>query len=251
MCLILFGYKKHPKYDLVMAANRDEFYGRPTASAGFWEDASEILAGRDLEKKGTWMGVTKAGRFAALTNYRDPNEVSQGKKSRGEIVSGALQFEGSIGSYMENLAENDASYPGYNLLAGNTDHLYYYSNRGKEMMEVEPGIYGLSNHLLNSPWPKVEKGKAGLERILKHEDDKMIEDLFTLLANTEQATDENLPNTGVSLEMERMLSPLFIHSETYGTRSSTILLISKDKVHYVERVYSLGKNSTQEFHFTY
>lgn len=247
MCLILFAYKKHPKYQLIIAANRDEFYKRPTAPAHFWEDAPEILAGRDLEKMGTWMGVTKDGRFSALTNYRNPRENGEGKKSRGELVSGALQYQGDLKSYMEELAQQDASYPGYNLLAGDLNELFYYSNIGKKLMAIEPGIYGVSNHLLNSNWPKVQRGKEGLERIIALDKSSMIEDLFSLLANAEQAPDEILPKTGVSLEMERMLSPLFIKSEEYGTRSSTVVFMSAQEIHYVERVFSNGKTSTQEF----
>lgn len=247
MCLILFAYKKHPKYQLIIAANRDEFYKRPTAPAHFWEDAPEILAGRDLEKMGTWMGVTKDGRFSALTNYRNPRENGEGKKSRGELVSGALQYQGDLKSYMEELAQQDASYPGYNLLAGDLNELFYYSNIGKKLMAIEPGIYGVSNHLLNSNWPKVQRGKEGLERIIALDKSSMIEDLFSLLANAEQAPDEILPKTGVSLEMERMLSPLFIKSEEYGTRSSTVVFMSAQEIHYVERVFSNGKASTQEY----
>lgn len=247
MCLILFAYKKHPKYQLIIAANRDEFYKRPTAPAHFWEDAPEILAGRDLEKMGTWMGVTKDGRFSALTNYRNPRENGEGKKSRGELVSGALQYQGDLKSYMEELAQQDASYPGYNLLAGDLNELFYYSNIGKKLMAIEPGIYGVSNHLLNSNWPKVQRGKEGLERIIALDKSSMIEDLFSLLANAEQAPDEILPKTGVPMEMERMLSPLFIKSEEYGTRSSTVVFMSAQEIHYVERVFSNGKASTQEY----
>jgi len=247
MCLILFAYKKHPKYQLIIAANRDEFYKRPTAPAHFWEDAPEILAGRDLEKMGTWMGVTKDGRFSALTNYRNPRENGEGKKSRGELVSGALQYQGDLKSYMEELAQQDASYPGYNLLAGDLNELFYYSNIGKKLMAIEPGIYGVSNHLLNSNWPKVQRGKEGLERIIALDKSSMVENLFSLLADVEQASDEILPKTGVPMEMERMLSPLFIKSEEYGTRSSTVVFMSAQEIHYVERVFSNGKASTQEY----
>ncbi|MFJ5761527.1 NRDE family protein [Neobacillus sp. NPDC093182] len=246
MCLILFAYNVHPEYKLIVAANRDEFYQRPTAPAHFWEDAPEILAGRDLEKFGTWMGITKQGRFAALTNYRDPNEVTAGKRSRGELVSNALKYKDMIG-YMKSLARNNDVYPGYNLLAGDGDHLYYYSNVGQEVKKLTPGIYGVSNHLLNTEWPKVQMGKAGLTEIINNQQSDLVEDLLNLLQKADQAPDENLPSTGVSLEWERMLSPMFIKSENYGTRSSTVLLMSEKEIHYVERVFSNNEIKDQQY----
>ncbi|MEH7250848.1 NRDE family protein [Neobacillus niacini] len=247
MCLILFAYKVHPKYKLIVAANRDEFYQRPTSPAHFWEDDSNILAGRDLEKMGTWMGVTKKGRFAALTNYRDPSEVTEGKRSRGELVTNALQYNCDIKEYMQSLGKNNDWYPGYNLLAGDGDELFYYSNVGKELLEVTPGIYGVSNHLLNTEWPKVQMGKAGLSEILNKNHEDFVEPLFTLLQKSEQAEDARLPKTGVSLDLERILSPMFIKSENYGTRSSTVLLKTDKEIHYVERVFSNNEVKDQNY----
>jgi uncharacterized protein with NRDE domain len=249
MCLVLFAYKVHPKYKLMVAANRDEFYQRPTAPAHFWEDDPEILAGRDLEKMGTWMGVTKMGRFAALTNYRDPNEVTDGKRSRGELVANALQYKGNIKDYMKSLVSNNDWYPGYNLLAGDEDELYYYSNVGRELLKVTPGIYGVSNHLLNTEWPKVHTGKTGLAQIVRTNHADVVEPLLTLLQKSEHAPDEKLPQTGVSLEWERMLSPMFIKSENYGTRSSTVLLMTEKEIEYIERVFSNHEVKTQGFKF--
>lgn len=244
MCLILFAYKSHPKYKLIVAANRDEFYQRPTAGAHFWEDIPDILAGRDLEKMGTWMGVTKGGRFAALTNYRNPKEMVEGKLSRGELVSGALTFQGEIRDYMESLKSRESLYPGYNLLAGDSDELFYFSNIGHKVMQLEPGIYGVSNELLDSNWPKVNIGKKGLENIISSQEDISVEALFALLAISDPAPDDLLPQTGVPLEMERMLSPLFIKSEGYGTRSSTVLLMTDEDIQYEERVHTGdGKSS--------
>jgi uncharacterized protein with NRDE domain len=247
MCLILFAYKVHPKYKLMVAANRDEFYQRPTAPVHFWEDDSEILAGRDLEKMGTWMGITKSGRFAALTNYRDPQEATEGKRSRGELVANALQYKGEIKEYMQSLVNNKDLYPGYNLLAGDGDELYYYSNVGQELKKITPGIYGVSNHLLNTEWPKVQAGKEGLAVILKSEHEDYVEPLLTLLQKADQAPDEKLPQTGVSLEWERMLSPMFIKSGDYGTRSSTVLLMEEKEIHYVERVFTSNEINTQKY----
>ncbi|MDM5329082.1 NRDE family protein [Neobacillus sp. CF12] len=247
MCLILFAYKVHPKYKLMVAANRDEFYQRPTAPVHYWEDDPEILAGRDLEKLGTWMGVTKTGRFAALTNYRDPKEVTQGKRSRGELVANALQYKGDIKEYMQSLVRNNDTYPGYNLLAGDSDELYYYSNVKKELITVTPGIYGVSNHLLNTTWPKVQTGKEGLAAILDSNQEDLVEPLLTLLQKADQAPDEELPQTGVSLDLERLLSPMFIKSDNYGTRSSTVLLMNEQEIHYVERVFTFNEINTQKY----
>ncbi|NYE09084.1 uncharacterized protein with NRDE domain [Bacillus niacini] len=247
MCLILFAYQVHPTYKLIVAANRDEFYQRPTAPAHFWEDAPDILAGRDLEKMGTWMGVTRSGQFAALTNYRDPNEVTEGKRSRGELVLDALKYNGDVLEYIKGLARNNALHPGYNLLAGDGDQLYYYSNVGQELKKLTPGIYGVSNHLLNTEWPKVQMGKAGLTEIINKKQTDLVEDLLTLLQKADQAPDKNLPKTGVSVELERMLSPMFIKSENYGTRSSTVLLLSEKEIQYVERVFSNNEIKDQQY----
>lgn len=247
MCLILFAYQVHPIYKLIVAANRDEFLGRPTAPVHFWEDRPDILAGRDLEKMGTWMGVTTRGRFAALTNYRDPKEVMEGKRSRGELVTDALKHKGNIEEYMKDIGERKDLYPGYNLLAGDGNELFYYSNKGQELQKIVPGIYGVSNHSLNTEWPKVQKGKAGMSKMINGDQGGLVEHLLGILHDTDQAPDELLPNTGVSLEWERRLSPLFIKSENYGTRSSTIMLMSDKEIYYVERVFSMEGISEQKY----
>lgn len=249
MCLILFAYKVHPKYKLIVAANRDEFYERPTAPAHFWEDHPHILAGRDLRKMGTWMGITKYGRFAALTNYRDPNEVTEGKRSRGDLVADFLKGSASPADFMNRASEHRSSYPGYNLLAGNLEELFYYSNVEDRVELLLPGIYGVSNHVLDTEWPKVKKGKEGLTALLDNAEGNLTEDLFTLLQNADPAPDERLPKTGVSLEWERILSPLFIKGDGYGTRSSTVLLMSKDEIFYKERVHIGEDRQEQEFIF--
>jgi uncharacterized protein with NRDE domain len=250
MCLILFAYHVHPVYKLIVAANRDEYYQRPTASAHYWEDYPDILAGRDLERMGTWMGVNKNGYFAALTNYRDPSESAAGKRTRGELVTKSLTRKEHIEDYLKSISNAKEMYPGYNLLIGNKDDLYYYSNIENEVKKLQQGIYGLSNSLLNSAWPKVEKGKKELSRIIYSHNDNMIEELFTLLRSEEPFPDEMLPKTGVSLEWERLLSPLFIKSRDYGTRSSTVLLMSDHEIQYVERNYMENSFHDQTFNFS-
>lgn len=247
MCLVLFAYKAHPEYKLIVAANRDEAYARETAPAGFWVDAPEVLAGRDLEKMGTWMGVTTSGRFGALTNYRDPSETTIGKRTRGELVAEFLKGTVNSQSYLLDLANRRQEYPGYNLLAGDLEELFYFSNRGGPLQKVEAGIHGVSNHLLNTDWPKVERGKAGLASIISEGQRDMVDLLFDHLESADPAPDHLLPSTGVSLEWERLLSPMFIKSEGYGTRSSTVILMNEREIHFHERVHTNDQQSDQEF----
>lgn len=247
MCLILFAYKAHPKYKLIVAANRDEAYGRATAPADFWEDEPRLLAGRDLEKMGTWMGVTSSGRFAALTNYRNPSENTAGKRTRGELVADFLKGKEHPQAYLQKKALDRNEYPGYNLLAGNLNELFYYSNVGDSLQKIEPGIYGVSNHLLNTNWPKVEHGKEGLAKIIAKNQKTMVDQLFSHLENADPAPEHLLPSTGVSLEWERLLSPMFIKSEGYGTRSSTVIMMNDEEIFFKERVFSGEKRADQEF----
>ncbi|WP_096200862.1 NRDE family protein [Bacillus sp. FJAT-45350] len=253
MCLVLFAYDTHQDYSLIIAANRDEFFARPTLSATFWEEAPNLLAGRDIEKSGTWMGVTKEGRFAAVTNVRDLREIDQAR-SRGELVSTYLKEDISPLSYLKQVEDNGHAYNGFNLLVGLPNSLYYFSNRQGRITEVTPGIHSLSNAALNTPWPKVEEGKKGLEKSMKiRNKESLINSLFTVLADDRRAPDEYLPNTGITLELERMLSSIMIKSDGYGTRSSTVYLLGKDgNVTYIERTFKNDNNSYKEnkFQFT-
>ncbi|WP_033543113.1 NRDE family protein [Planococcus sp. CAU13] len=244
MCLINFQYRQHPHYKLVVAANRDEFYGRPALQAHFWEDHPEILAGRDLSQMGTWLGVTKSGRFAALTNFRDPSLPETGKISRGALVRDYLASDSNPENFLKAL-EPDA-YTGFNVLLGDTEKLFYYNNLQQEIVDVSPGIHGLSNHFLNTPWPKVVKGKSRLESYLDNTPEADPDDLFELLLDAEQAADPHLPVTGVGLEFERILSPIFIKTPDYGTRSATVLLVDyENNITFAERTYEKGEFSLQ------
>jgi uncharacterized protein with NRDE domain len=237
MCLVLFAHRAHPAYRLVVAANRDEWFGRPTAPAAFWADAPDLLAGRDLEANGTWMGITRSGRFAALTNFRDPAANRAGAPSRGALVRDFLAGDTSAADYLRGLAPNADVYNPFSLLVGDVSSLLYFSNRRREIVPLEPGIYGLSNELLDVPWPKVREGKARLAARLNGgglEPDSLLE----MLADSRPAPDDDLPRTGVSLEWERSLSALRIRTPDYGTRSSTVLLVSVDGgVTFVERSF--------------
>lgn len=247
MCLISFAYKVDKEFDLVVAANRDEYYHRPTAQADYWEDAPHVLAGRDLEKMRTWMGVTKSGRFAALTNYRDPNEDRTGKRSRGEVVSHYLIGKEHPLDYLKQIQRKHKQFPGFNIIIGDRNSLFYYSNIVNEIKKLNPGLYGLSNHLLDTPWPKVRKGKEGLKTCLENSRERIEECLFSSLQCADPARDEELPKTGVSLEWERVLSPLFIQTPSYGTRCSTLLLMNQTEINYFERTHIKGEIKLKEY----
>ena len=243
MCLILFSYKQHPFYPLVLAANRDEFYERPTAPASFWEDRSDLLAGRDLERNGTWFGITRQGRMAALTNYRDPATAKRDVPSRGWLVRDFLVGGDDPETYLQRLTETAYKYNGYSLILGDPFQLYYFSNHSGTR-KLSPGPYGLSNHLLDTPWPKVERGKKLLAELLSKKAIPQPEDIFDLLKDQQRPPDELLPDTGVGPEWERRLSTLFIASPIYGTRSSTLLLIDRcRRVTFMERTFSGGPDS--------
>ena len=251
MCLILISYRKSPDYRLILAANRDEFYDRPTEPAGFWEDAPQILGGRDLKAGGTWLGINKSGRFAAITNYRDPGSYMPDAPSRGALVRGFLESVAAPLEYFADLKGETGKYNGFNLIAGDLERLCYFSNRDGSPIELPPGIYGLSNHLLDTPWPKVELGKSLLGSVMDR-GSFTAEDIFRLLANSERPDDESLPETGVGLEWERILSSVFIASPVYGTRSSTAVMIDNSgEVTFIEKVFNSHPvaREMREFHF--
>lgn len=238
MCLILFAWKTDPSFPLVLAANRDEFYERPSAPAGFWDDLPDLLAGRDLRDGGTWFGITRGGRVAAITNFRDPASVKTGAPSRGVLVSDYLRGREDPGTYLERIAAGADRFNGFNLLVGSPDGLFCFSNRGG-LAPLQHGIHGLSNHLLDTPWPKVAEGKRALKALLQSGKELSPDALFSLLSDRTKAPDDHLPDTGVDLEWERVLSPRFIESPEYGTRSSTVLLIGRNgDVTFSERVFN-------------
>lgn len=252
MCIILLACRAHADYPLIVAANRDEYYARPTARAAFWEDAPELLAGRDLEHKGTWLGVTRGGRFAAVTNFRDPVAVKKGAPSRGHLVSDFLRSWETSAAYLNRIVPRAQEYNGFNLFAGWGAEVYYYSNRDGAPALLAPGIHGLSNHLLNTSWPKVEQGKRALAALLRRDAPFTTEDFFRILADRAQAEDSALPHTGVGLELERMLSSVFIKTPVYGTRSSTLLMIDRaGRLTFTERTYAPGSEEGSDACFQF
>lgn len=243
MCIVNFHFQSHPKYKLIIAANRDEFYQRPASQAHFWPDHPGLLAGRDLEAKGTWLGMTKSGRFASLTNFRAPKYFdNQGKRSRGDIVTNFLTGEIEASHYLKQLHERREQYSGFNVIAGTVDELYYYGNEQGEVVKINPGTHSLSNHLLNTPWPKVERSKEMLKKYVTKNEHIEPEALFQLLADNETAPDEALPRTGLDIEMERAVSAIFIKTKDYGTRVSTVVLVTHDhEVQFIERSFHHGE----------
>jgi uncharacterized protein with NRDE domain len=237
MCVLFIGYKIHAKHPLIVLANRDEFYDRPTAAASRWDDHPDVIAGRDLVGGGTWLGIADGGRFAAVTNYRDPSRPT-GSISRGKLVADFLTGNTEPVDYMARVAEDANEYSGFNLIVGSANELYYFSNASTEPPKLlAPGIYGLSNHLLNTPWPKVSNGLAAFE-LLMSDDSFSSENGFALLADETLAADPDLPDTGVGIDKERILSPIFIRTPIYGTRSSTVVTSdSNGELELEEKVY--------------
>lgn len=238
MCLILLAWNRHPEYRLILAANRDEFHARPTSPAAWWGAPPGVLAGRDLAGGGTWFGVDRRGRWAAVTNFRDPAQPQRQHRSRGLLVRDFLAADAEPDAWLAAVATKADAYRAFNLLAGDRDRLACFESRGGHSRLLAPGIYGLSNALLDTPWPKVAAGKAALSRLLQAEE-VAAEPLFTLLADRTPAPEGELPDTGIGRERERLLSPRFICSPDYGTRCSTLLLVGRDgRVEFRERRFA-------------
>jgi len=235
MCLILFANHVHPDYPLVLIANRDEFHARPTRIAQWWDSNPNLLAGQDLVAGGTWLGITKTGCIAAITNYRDPRFHSPQAQSRGTLTTDFLQQQMSAGAYYQRLTNQRENFDGYNLIFGSVLELHYYSNRAAGPEKIPSGIYGLSNHLLDTPWPKVTRGKKMLTAALKHPD-LDLDSLWKILSDSAIAPDSALPDTGIGLEWERLLSAIKISGDHYGTRASSLLLARQDgRIFFAER----------------
>ena len=228
MCLLVLAWQSHPRYRLIVAANRDEFHDRPSAPLGWWVDDPRILAGRDLRGAGTWMGAARSGRFGVVTNFRELERPAAGAPSRGDLVTRFLAATASPQEYLDDLRPRASHYAGFSLLLGGPRSLHYYSNRNG--LAAEPlgrGIYGLSNHWLDSPWPKLLRTRTRLAELIAA-DDVTPTALFTLLADRTPADLDETPDTGLPPEWERALSSPFVVHERYGTRCSTVLLVEAD-----------------------
>ena len=238
MCLILLAWRAHPQYPLVFAGNRDEAYDRPTAAPDFWRDGPTVYGGRDLEKGGTWLGLARSGRIAAVTNYRERPTVRNAPRSRGELAAGFLREAIDARRYLEQVVRSGADYAAFSLIVGDLERLLYCSNRNGGIQELPPGVHGLSNHLLNTPWPKITRGKRRLAQLLAADETRLSAGLFDILLDRAPAPDAELPDTGVGRQRERELSASFVAGESYGTRASTIVLINREgEALVVERAF--------------
>jgi uncharacterized protein with NRDE domain len=228
MCLLVIAWKRHPRFRLVLAGNRDEFHDRPAAPLNWWQDDARILAPRDLKANGTWLGVARSGRFGMVTNFRDLQAPAEYSPSRGSLIPRFLTGATSPKEFLDDLRGAAPRYSGFNLLVGGPRALYYYSNRGAPTPQsLPPGVYGVANHLLDTPWPKLTRTRKRFDELLK-QPDVNADELFALLADRTRATDAELPRTGLPLEWERAVSAPFIINERYGTRSSTVLLVERN-----------------------
>jgi uncharacterized protein with NRDE domain len=233
VCLIILAWRARADLPLVVAANRDEWRERPAQAAHWWPH-HEILAGRDLQAGGTWMGVTRDGRFAAVTNFRDPSDKRSTARSRGTLITEYLETSDSPGEYVARLSGRVRDYNGFNLILGDGETLLYFGSREGSAREIPPGVHGLSNHLLNEPWPKVVRGREAMAAALEHDDPAPA--LFEMLSDTRGAQDALLPQTGVGVEWERRLAAALVTGRDYGTRASTVLSVSAGgEVHFEER----------------
>jgi len=238
MCLVLIAYNTHPNYPLIIAANRDEYYQRPTRSACFWDDHPQILGGRDLKLGGTWMAIDRSGRMAAVTNYREPSEQKENLRSRGFLVTDYLLSNVHPYDYLLNLSGHVGEYDGFNVFAGDISSLYFYGSYLKLPLQMQPGIHGISNGDLDYHWPKVNKGKQALSEIIQNDNEVEPELLFEILHDREVPDDKQLPDTGMGIKLERLLAPIFVTGGNYGTRSSTVMIMDDGgRVYFAERSF--------------
>lgn len=238
MCLIALAYQYHDDYPLIVVANRDEYHYRPTATLHRWPQPSPIIAGQDLTAGGTWLGISKTGRFAAVTNFRagEPNQNNE-FLSRGQLCANALSSSEPLTQHLNHIEQQANQYAGFNLLLGNSEQLYYLANHGPERQKLSPGVHALSNGALNNQWPKVTQTQRALQQTISTKKPD-IDHLFALLTDKNKAADWQLPNTGIDLEKERLLSSRFIISEDYGTRSSAVILFHRSgSIDFFEQHY--------------
>ncbi len=257
MCLTLFAYRVIPGYPLILVSNRDEFQSRPTHVASFWDHAPHLLAGRDAVQGGTWLGMTRDGRIANVTNHRDFRiPLLESGPSRGSLTSEFLVPEKKENrpdpkTYLERIDAEAQQYNGFNLLLGTLDSLWHYSNREGKISKVEPGFHGISNALFNTPWPKLEDGRAAMRAVVE-KNPNAVQELLEVMRKAEVYPDAQLPDTGRDLEFERMVSPIFIEHPIYGSRTTTLIRIGEDgQAEYVEQTYDANAKSEVQVMFKF
>jgi uncharacterized protein with NRDE domain len=252
MCILFIAVKQHPQYPLIIAANRDEFFNRPTRFSEFWSEYPDLLAGKDIEAGGTWMGVNKKGYIAALTNIRDPKRNQADAITRGKLPFDYLTSEKTDDETIQQLTETRNQFNGYNLLFGTWQDLKVYNNHLDQVRHLSDGVYGLSNADLNSNWPKINLGVRALESYCQQSQILDVDKLFTLLKDTTQPDDDALPQTGVPLEWERHISSIFIPGSHYGTRSSTLLTLDQEQqLYWQERSFNEQSEQIDKREFTF
>ena len=251
MCLCFFSYKQHPEFELILIQNRDEFYLRPTEQAKFWGTLPDVLGGKDLKNGGMWLGMNRLGRIALVSNYRDPSLKKENANSRGILVRDYLFSCVSTKLYLERVLDELEKYNEFNLIAGDTENLFYLSSRLKKVQRIAPGFYGLSNHLLNTPWPKLSKGKSRLEKIISKEVFEH-EQLFEIMHDNKKFPDDSLPSTGIDSKFEKELSSIFINTHKYGTRATTLVMIKRTgEVIFIEKSFGSSGEKIGEKQFQF
>jgi uncharacterized protein with NRDE domain len=247
MCLLVTGYHFHHRYPLIVAANRDELYGRPTAAAHWWDDVPGVLGGRDLEAGGTWMGITTTGRFAALTNYWESEQPHRNPPSRGELVREYLSGDEPPERFLEHLERHGNEYNGFNLIFGSPEQLFYYSNRATRYGALQPGIHVLSNHLLNTPWPKAERARRFFSgRALRDQPEPG--DLLEMMNDVSEPEAQRDPGTPAAQLRALARHSIRIALPRFGTRASTVLIIDdRGSVRFTERTFD--PEATRDFSF--
>lgn len=236
MCLVLLGWRVHPAWDLVVGANRDEFHARPSAPAHWWPGEDGLLAGRDLEAGGTWLGITRAGRFAAVTNVRDPGSRRVAARSRGELTLEFLRGRMPARDWAESVFARIDLWNGFNLVLGDGESLWHVGSPAQAPHPLSPGVHGIANAALDTPWPKVVEGKAEFTAALARIEPEA--GVFAALSDRRIAPDESLPDTGIGLQLERALSPRFVRTPSYGTRCSTYVAQRGARMVVCERNWS-------------
>lgn len=250
MCLIVLGKNIHPKYRLILAANRDEVYERPTKPVHYWDKPNQLLAGKDLEAGGTWLGINRYGDLAAVTNFRDPINYQPGKSSRGQIPVDFLEGRANPDQYLHHLQEKASNFNGYNLLGQKEERLFHYNNQLQTVTELNDGIHAVSNATINTPWPKVVKAKEMFKTLTEGAFDH--DALVEMMSNRETADPEKLPDTGIPLEMEVAVSAMCIRTEKYGTCSCTVITITHDEeVEFSEKSYPVGNRTEATVRYSY
>lgn len=249
MCLIVFAWKSHPEYKLILGANRDEFHGRPSQGAQWWPDLPDILGGRDLQAGGTWLAAARSGRFAAVTNYREQQKARSGLRTRGEIVTNFVSRDVDAQTFVAAFA--DDIYAGVSILAADQENICYTSNRGDAPVTLAPGVYGLSNASLDTPWSKLTRSKAALAALIDS-DQVNTTGLLRLLADKTPAANSEVEESELPFRLARALTAPFIVADTYGTRCSTVLLMSNDgRVDFCERRFAADGSASGDSNFSF